>query len=187
MKSKYGEPGAPTDPKKYPPTEMNPITWNMVIVERDIEEPIAKPDRYDERRYLMTTKLTAPESAAVGWTHERLFSSNWPPPEYIYQARRLVDHYNLPLTTDRDVILLNFPPQNYPLDVLPQHVVDELEQTEAGASQKNIVQMTRPQSEIIFRDAKRQSLGMLYYLQTIVHERMTPEQRQHSFRRFELS
>ena len=46
--------------------------------------------------------------------------------------------------TGRTVILLNYMNgQDYPLERLPQHVVDALEVTEPGASQKNIVRMSR--------------------------------------------
>jgi len=187
LKSKYDEPSAPTDRAKYPVTDMNPITWCLVVVESAEEKPIPRPERYDERRYLMTTRLTLAEYRDVGWAHKRLFSPEFPQPEFLYTARRLVDRHGHKLKTDRDVILLNFPTQNYPLDRLPQWVVDELEKTEAGAASKNIVQMTRAQRQIVFSDAKRHALGMLYHLQTTVHDRLTPEQRQRSFRRFALS
>ncbi|MBL8800156.1 MAG: FAD-dependent oxidoreductase [Planctomycetia bacterium] len=187
LQSKYREPSAPTDRGKYPLTDMNPITWCVVIEEASEEKPIAKPERFDERCYLLSTRLTADDYRQVGWTHKRLFSPDWPPPEVIYRGRRLVDRHSGGVKADRDVILLNFPPQNYPLDRLPQRVIDALEKNEAGSSQKNIVQMTRAQRQIIFDDAKQHALGFLYHLQTTVHDRMKPDERQQSFRRFRLT
>ena len=187
LKSKYNEPSAPIDRVKYPLTDMNPITWCLVVEETADEKPIPKPDRYDERRYLQTTRLTTADYKTLGWPHKRVFGPDWPPPEVIYRGRRLVDAHGLKLKTDRDVILLNFPQQNYPLDQLPQGVVDALEKLEAGSSKKNIVQMSRAQRQLIFDDAKLHALGFLHHLQTTVHDRMKPEERQHSFRRFQLT
>jgi hypothetical protein len=50
-------------------------------------------------------------------------------------------------------------------------VADALEATETGAAMKNIVLMSREQRQIVFEDVKAQSLGLLYHLQTFVHER----------------
>jgi hypothetical protein len=141
LKDKYGEPSAPTDRDKYPTTDMNPITWCVVVIESDKNQPIPKPEGYDERRYLLTTNATLADHEQLGWKHKKLFTP--PGPEQLYRARRLVDRHFPGVKTDRDVILLNWPIQNYPLDRLPQHVVDSLEQDEAGASRKNIVRMTR--------------------------------------------
>ena len=62
--------------------------------------------------------------------------------------------------------------QDYPLCQLPQRVVEALEKTEAGTSKKNIVDLTPAQRQIIFDDAKQHTLGMLYHLQTAVHDRV---------------
>lgn len=185
LQEKYGEPSAPTNREAYPITEMNPITWCLVIVESDQEQPIPRPQGYDDRKYWLSTAATFDDHEKLGWTHKPFFRP--PPPEQLYRARRLVDRHFPGVKADRDVILLNWPTQNYPLDHLPQHVVDALEKDEAGASRKNIVQMTRRQRQIIFDDAKQHALGFLYHLQTTVHDRMSPEQRRFSFRRFELS
>jgi hypothetical protein len=75
--------------------------------------------------------------------------------------------------------------QDYPLERLPQHVADTLEANEPGASHKNIVRMTRQQRQIIFDDAKRHSLGVLYNLQTDVHDRVADKT--HSLRGFKLT
>lgn len=73
----------------------------------------------------------------------------------------------------------------YPLERLPQPVVDRLEAIEQGASRKNIVRMTREQREIIFADARQHALGVLYHLQNFVHQRAADKT--HSFRNFTLS
>ncbi|NOX55769.1 MAG: FAD-dependent oxidoreductase [Planctomycetes bacterium] len=165
LKSKYGEPLAPTSRKNYPVTDMNPITYCMVIVETDRNEPIARPARYDPRNYR---------------------SHAYPKdPKFIYTSRRLVDHYGFPEIKHPDVLLLCFPAFDYPLDVLPKHVADALEATETGASRKNIVEMTRRQRQIVFEDAKKYSLGFLHYLQTEVDAAM--KDKRYSFRRFELT
>ncbi|MEZ6038930.1 MAG: FAD-dependent oxidoreductase [Planctomycetaceae bacterium] len=165
LHDKYGEPLAPIDRSSYPVTDMNPVTYNLVIHETDRYEPIPAPENYNPENY----------------RHH-----NWPrDPLWLYESRRIIDHYNLPDVTHPDVLLLCFPAIDYPLDVLPAGVAAALEATEQGASAKNIVQLSRTQREIIFRDAKLYSLGFLHYLQTEVHSAM-PDQ-EHSFRRFELT
>ncbi|MCA9038977.1 MAG: FAD-dependent oxidoreductase [Planctomycetaceae bacterium] len=164
LKEKYGEPLAPEKREGYPLTDMNPITYNMLIEETDEYKPIPKPASYDIRNYE---------------------TNNYPKdPAYIYKARRIIDHYGFPDIQHPDVILLCFAPCDYPLDILPQSVVQALEATEPGASRKNIVEMNREQRSIVFENAKQHSLGYLYYLQTAVHDQM--QDQQHSFRRFKL-
>ena len=165
LKAKYAEPLAPTSRKDYPLTDMNPITYCMVVEETDTYEPIAAPPGYDPLNYR---------------------SHKWPKdPLWLYGTRRLVDHYHFKDINQPDCLLLCFPAFDYPLDVLPQSVAAALEATEPGASKKNIVQLTPAQRQIIFEDAKQYSLGFLHYLQTEVHESMADTT--HSFRRFRLS
>jgi hypothetical protein len=192
LKAKYGEPHAPTTHDHYPIPEMNPITWCVVMLETDSEQVIAKPEGYDERSHYLTTALTQAEHKALGWPHRphRPFAPYWAPGRQnsFYMSRRLVDSYNLKLTgSHRDALLLNWTTQNYPLDRLPQRVVDELEALEPGASRKNIVEMTPEQRRVVFADAKRHALGMVYHLQTTVHDRLTGEARKHTLRRFVLT
>jgi hypothetical protein len=193
---KYGEPNAPTDPAKYPLPEMDPITYALVIEETDKYEPIQKPRHFDDRRYYLTSDLTKQDYLALNWPYppHRPFNPVWTPlegihyqgPRSVYSQRRLVDRYNHKLKGDyRDVILLLWTIQDYPLDILPQWVADELEKNEPGAARKNIVVMSREQRQIVFEDAKQHSLGMLYHLQTTADERM--DDKTHSFRRFRLS
>ena len=162
LKSTYGEPLAPESRDGYPLTDMNPISYTMLVIETNDESPIPPPSTYDERNYSWQT-----------------FDQ-----EVIYQSRRVVDRHELGIDHP-DVVLLCFTPQDYPLDVLPQRVVDALEADEPGGSKKNIVCMTRTQRQIIFDDAKLQSLGFLRYLQTVVHDEN--ENTRYSFRRFALS
>ena len=165
LQGKYNEPEAPTSREEYPLTDMNPITYCVVIEETDTSKAIPKPVGYDPRSYS---------------------EHRWPKdPMWLYASRRIIDHYHFPQLKSPDVVLLCFPAIDYPLDRLPQHVVKALEADEPGASKKNIVQMTRRQRKIVFEDAKRYSLGFLYYLQTSVHEQM--EDKTHSFRRFRLT
>jgi hypothetical protein len=165
LKSKYGEPLAPESREGYPLTDMNPITYCMVINETDQYEAIPEPVGYDARNYR---------------THRYPKDPLW-----LYESRRVIDHYNFKDVTHPDVLLLCFPAFDYPLDVHPQKLAEALEATEAGASRKNIVELTRQQRQLVFEDAKQYSLGFLYYLQTEVHDAMPDKT--HSFRRFELT
>ena len=165
LKGKYNEPLAPTSREAYPNTDMNPITYCMVINETDRYEPIQKPEKYDKRNYI-----------------DHPYPKD---PLWLYESRRVIDHYNFKDVTHPDVVLLCFPVFDYPLDVLPQHVAEALEATERDTSKKNIVEMSRTQRHIIFEDAKLHSLGFLYHLQTTAHDAMPDKT--HSFGRFELS
>lgn len=165
LKATYGEPLAPDSRDEYPLTDMNPITYCMVIVESDRYAPIPEPLGYDVRNY-------------DGHPYPK-------DPLWLYASRRLVDHYGFPDIQHPDVLLLCFPTFDYPLDVLPKTVADALEAMQPGASRLNIVQMTRQQRQLVFEDAKQHSLGFLYYLQTVVHDEMPDKT--HSFRRFKLS
>ncbi|MEZ6065796.1 MAG: FAD-dependent oxidoreductase [Planctomycetaceae bacterium] len=51
LKSKYGEPLAPEQREGYPLTDMNPITYCLVLRETDDYRPIPRPTRYDPRSY----------------------------------------------------------------------------------------------------------------------------------------
>ncbi|QDU59272.1 FAD dependent oxidoreductase [Planctomycetes bacterium Pan216] len=182
-KSRYGEALAPKDPKNYPLTDMNPITYCMIIEESEEATPIARPDRYDERRYRAATGATWRTRKALGWTHRPIVGPV--SAERIYGSRRIVDRHALAKKAKADSILLCWAVQDYPLDQLPGVVVEQLERDEPGASKKNIATMTRKQRQLVFEDAKLHSLGLLYYLQTTVHDWMPDKSR--SFRRFNLS
>lgn len=194
LKSAYHEPSAPETREGYPITDMNPITYCMVIESTGRDSLIPKPPRYDDRSYWLTTSMTKADYQTLHWPQKahRPFNPPWIPDaksfyqgeQTVYTQRRLIDGEGLGKKFP-DVILLNWSIQDYPFDVLPQYVVDALEKTEPGASKKNVVQMTRAQRQIIFDDAKRHSLGMLYHLQTTVHDRMTDKS--HTFRNFKLS
>ncbi len=165
LQEKYGEPLAPTSRADYPLTDMNPITYCMVLNETDEYRAIPMPPGYDRRNY---TDHRYPRD-----------------PLWLYASRRVIDHYGFPEIDHPDVVLLCFPAFDYPLDVLPEEVVRKLEATGAGASKKNIVEMSRQQRQIVFENAKQYSLGFLHYLQTEVHDAM--EDQTHSFRRMEPS
>ena len=192
-KSRYDEPSASDDPAENPPNEMNPITWAMIVAESDTETPIAKPARFDDRNFVRTSKLSLAAMPDLPWDRPVRLGSipHWPddgqasPRQLsVYTVRRIVDGYT---SKDRKTsILLNYMlGQDYPLERLPKQVVDALEATEAGASQKNIVLMTREQRQIVYDDAKRHSLSVLYHLQNFVHERASDKA--NSFRKFHLS
>ena len=192
-KSRYNEPSASDDPAANPPNEMNPITWAMIVEESDGETPVARPDRYDDRNFVRTSRLSLEEMQGLPWDRPVRLGSipHWPddgkasPRQLsVYTVRRIVDGYT---SNDRKTsVLLNYMNgQDYPLERLPKHVVDALEATESGASEKNIVLMTREQRQIIYDDAKRHSLSVLYHLQNFVHDRAN--QHANSFRRFHLS
>ncbi len=192
--TRYGEPSAPPDLSQNPPNEMNPITWAMIVVESTQETPIAKPARFDDRNYPRATHLSLAEFRGLKWDNPNPglgAIAHWPPKGMasprqlsVYTVRRIVD--GLTSKTGQTAILLNYMNgQDYPLERLPQPVVDKLEATEPGASNKNIVRMTREQRDIVFADAKQHALGVLYHLQNFVHDRA--DDKTHSFRRVTLS
>lgn len=192
--SRYGEVSAPVDLSSNPPNEMNPITWAMIVVESDEETPVERPAQFDDRNYPRATFLSLNEFRGLTWDHPKPGLGaipHWPdggkasPRQLsVHTVRRVVDGATSNL--GKTIILLNYMNgQDYPLERLPQHVVDALEATEPGASAKNIVLMTREQRDIIFEDAKRHAVGVLYHLQNFVHDR-APD-KTHSFRRFQLS
>lgn len=188
---RYGEPSAPVN---APLNEMNPITWAMIVAESDGETPIERPANFDNRNYPRATHFSQQEFRDLKWDVKNpgLGSiPHWPDAGTeskrqlsVYSVRRIVDGY-----TSRDgktSILLNYMNgQDYPLERLPQRVIDRLEATEKGASLKNLVVMTREQREIVFADAKQHSLGVLYHLQNFVHDRASDKT--NSFRNFHLS
>ena len=195
-RSHYNEPGAPapgSEFSQHPPNEMNPITWAMIVEETDQSKPIPKPNRYDHRNYARTSRLSLEEMKDLKWDRPVRLGSiqHWPdkgkasPRQLsVFTVRRIVDGYTS--HEGKTLILLNYMlGQDYPLERLPEYVANALEATEKGASTKNIVQMTREQRDIVFADAKRHALGVLYHLQTFVHDR-APD-KTHSFRRFKLS
>ncbi len=192
-RSRYGEPSAPEE-GTFPPNEMNPITWAMIVAESEGETPIPKPKRFDDRNYPRATGFSQKAFQHLDWdvANPGIGSiGHWPPAGEaskrqltVYSVRRIVDGYS---SRDRRTsILLNYMNgQDYPLERLPQPVVDALEATEPGASKKNIVEMTREQRQIVFDNAKQHALGVLYHMQNFVHEAATD--RANSFRKFHLS
>lgn len=165
LKSAYGEPLAPEKRTGYPQTDMNPITYCMVIKETEGDATIPRPVRYDPENY----------------RHHR-----WPKdPLWLYGTRRIIDHYHFSQIQHPDMLLLCFPAIDYPLDVYPGPVARALEETEPGSARRNIVELSPAQRRIVFQDAKNYSLGFLHYLQTEVHAQM--EDQTHSYRRFQLT
>ena len=74
LKDAYGEPEAPASHDTHPITDMNPITYTMVIVETDEYKPIDQPDGYKPDSY---RKHRYPKD-----------------PGWLYGTRRLIDHYH---------------------------------------------------------------------------------------------
>ena len=193
---RYGEPSAPDGLSDFPPNEMNPITWAMIVEETQEAKPIPAPPHYDLRNYPRATRMgMAAFGKELRWDRKlKRYGGilHWPPDGEeakrqlsVYSVRRIVEG-----ATSRDgrtSILLNYMNgQDYPLERLPKRVADALEETEAGASEKNLVEMTREQRQLVFEDAKQHSLGVLYHLQTWVHDH-AGEDTTNSFRWFQLS
>jgi len=192
--SRYGEPSAPVTLDNNPANEMNPITWAMIVVESETPSPISKPEHFDDRNYPRATQFSLAEFRDLTWDHPNPglgAIKHWPDAGQesarqlsVYTVRRITDGYAS--KTGKTIILLNYMNgQDYPLERLPAHVVTKLEATASGASDLNIVKMTRTQRQIVFDDAKQHALGVLYHLQTFVHDRATDKT--NSFRRFVLS
>lgn len=192
----YGEPSAPTDHAAFPHNEMNPITWCMIVEDAHGDTPIDEPLHYDDRKYFRATGLTRDDFKALKWDRPIRNGGGipwWPDKGKVsgrqlsvYTVRRIVDGYAPYATGEPTSILLCYMlGQDYPLERLPKHVADALEATEAGASTKNIVEMTRSQRQIVYDDCKQHALGVLRHLQTTVHDR-APD-KTYSFRAFRLS
>ncbi|MFK5921839.1 MAG: FAD-dependent oxidoreductase [Verrucomicrobiota bacterium] len=192
--SRYGEASAPVDLLKNPRNEMNPITWTMIVEQSEGETAIAKPAHFDDRNYPRATGFSRKAFANLKWDVPNPGAGSiphWPAAGEeskrqlsVYNVRRIVDGYSSK-DGKTSILLAYMNGQDYPLERLPQAVADALEKTETGASQKNIVEMSRAQREIIFADAKRHSLGMFYHLQNFVHQRAADKT--NSFRDFHLS
>lgn len=139
----YNEPSAPASAE--PVTDLNPITWCMILEQQQQATLVPKPAGYDP----------TPFKGQWGWIKE----------DFAYSTRRLVDGRGFDEIDHPDVLLINNPSIDYPLDTYPKSVAAALEETEPGASHKNLVAMTRQQREIVFADARQHSLRYYYYLQ----------------------
>ncbi len=178
-RSRYGEPSAQVDVSVNPPNEMNPITWTLIVEQSQGETPIPEPPHYDVRRYLRTTPFGKEDATMLKWDRNVTGGGipPWPPKDKlaprqssILTMRRIVEGTASKDKTTSALICYSHG-QDYPLERLPRYVADALEATESGATMKNLVLMTREQRQIVFEDVKAQSLGLLYHLQTYVHER----------------
>ncbi|PQO35251.1 hypothetical protein C5Y96_09425 [Blastopirellula marina] len=142
-RAEYDEPSAPESGE--PTTDVNPITWCLIVEERTEDSLIPQPEGYDEQYF----------TGQWGWIDEK----------FAYTTRRLVDGNGYDQIHHPDVLLINTPPIDYPLDVFPADVAKTLEETEQGASRKPLAAMTPAQRSIVFADARNHSLKFLYYLQ----------------------
>lgn len=164
LKARFQEPSAPEALEEDGRQEMNPLTWVLVLREAGRDSTIEKPPIYDPRTYAALNSTTP----WVDWagTDGIYAPAGWS----IYTHRRLVDRWHFGLPAGTEATFLNWPVQDYPLCQLPQRVRDALEAKEAGASHKNIVELAPRQRRLIFDDVKQHALGMLYHLQTKVHD-----------------
>jgi hypothetical protein len=142
-KSEFDEPSAPES--GVPSTDLNPITWCVILERSRTKSLFPEPAGYDPRYF---NKLW-------GWIDE----------EFAYSSRRLVDGQGFKEIDHPDILLINSPPVDYPLDVYPADVAAALDATEAGASKKSLVAMRPEQREIVFQDARKHSLKYYYHLQ----------------------
>ncbi len=177
LRSRFGEPSAPETLDDEGHQEMNPITWAITLKEAGRDVTIPKPPTYDERTFVNPGRAWVDSNMAAG-----IYSQ---PDLSIYTQRRLVDRWHFGFPPGREKTQLIWTEQDYPLCQLPKRVVDALEASEPGSSRKNIVDMTPAQRGIIFDDARQHSLGLLYHLQTRVHEKNGDYPQ--SFRYMELS
>ncbi len=166
LRSKFQEPSAPEVIEAGAQQEMNPISWCPLLREKGIVCTIAKPKRYEAASFSDWNK--APPWVEWDGSGGIYNFAGWS----IYTHRRMVDRYHNQLRPGSEATILNWPAHDYPLSTLPKHVIDALEESEPGASQKNIVDMSYSQREIIFADAKQRALEFLYWLQTEAHERV---------------
>ncbi|WP_395752630.1 FAD-dependent oxidoreductase [Prosthecobacter sp.] len=166
LKSRFGEASAPAAFDDAGAQEMNPLSWCVVLREAGKNSTIPKPATYDPRSFAALDKT--PPWVDSDMSTGPYSQSGWS----VYTHRRLVDRWHNNLAPGTEATFLNWPVQDYPLCQLPQRVVDALEKSAAGASRKNIVDLTPAQRQIIFADARQHTLGMLHHLQTAVHDRV---------------
>ena len=165
LKSRFNEPSAPETLEGEEVNEMNPIAYCLVVRESNEPRIVPAPSPYFEKNYegISPAQLFVDNAGAEG-----IYS---PSNLSIYTHRRLVDRWHNHLAPGSECVLLNFPPQDYPVYNYPKAVTDALEATERGASKKSIVAMKPAQRRLVFEDAKRQSLGFLHYLQTTMSDK----------------
>ena len=182
LKSRFREDDAPDTLTDVEHNEMNPISYDLVLQEAGRNSIIPLPREFDERRYYHFINPAAPSFSAAPPSSDSdqgkeaikrliFIDTDYPGGIYsgvpsIYTHRRLVDRYHNYLKMGSELILVNFPMQDYPLFQFPKPVIDKLEGLEHGASRKNIVNMTYQERNVVFEDAKLQALGFLYFLQT---------------------
>ena len=142
-KSRYNEPSASVSGE--PATDLNPITWCMILEQQEKPSLFPKPEGYDPAWF----------NGQWGWIKE----------EFAYTTRRLVDGQGYKEIDHPDILLINNPSIDYPLDTYPKSEADALEATEPGTSKKNLVALTPEQREIVFADARNHTLKYYYHLQ----------------------
>ncbi len=179
LRSRFGEPGAPETLDELGHQEMNPLSWCPLLRETGRDVTIPKPLRYDERSFANWAK--APPWREWDGSGGIYNMAGW----CIYTHRRMVDRYHFGFAPGTEAVILNWPAHGYQLGTLPQHVVDALEADEAGASKKNLVEMSHSQRRLIYEDAKQRALEFVYYLQTAAHDRVGDYPQ--SFRYMELA
>jgi len=183
LRSDFQEPGAPENFEQVDRFEMNPLTYCLVLREAAKPALVKKPPHYDERQFFGTTVATRREYLALKWPAGTLapFAPAWRDstmaagpynePPTVYTHRRLIDRRHNQLAPGTELVLLNWPLQDYPTYNFPQRVVDALEAREPGSSRKSLVDLSPELRRIVFQDAKDHALGMLHHLQTTVAER----------------
>ncbi|QDU96782.1 FAD-dependent oxidoreductase [Lignipirellula cremea] len=170
LREKYNEPLAPKSREGYPLTDMNPLLYSVVMERTDTDQTIPQPRHYDARRYLGTTNLTPAENNKLTWKPHKFAQGGIMSYDFATEARRLVDPVWLKRPDLPEWLMLGWYIQDYPLDVLPPHVVAELEKLEQGASRKNLVVMSRAQRQVVYEDAKLHALGMVHHMQKTLRE-----------------
>lgn len=167
LKSRFGEESAPAIFDDAGAQEMNPISYCVVLRETlGKDAPVPRPASYDARSFASLDRIPP-------WVDSDMSAGIYSPSgNSPYTHRRLVDRWHNGFAPGTEATFINYPVQDYPLCQLPQRVLDALEETEAGASKKNIVDLTPAQRRIIFEDARQHALGVLYHLQTAVHDRV---------------
>lgn len=157
-KSRFGEANAPEVVGAVERQEMNSITWTMTLVEKPDAKPIAKPEGYDAANYW----------ASDVWRDDGIYATAYPKDVKAvpYTQRRLVDsrHFRLKDVAG-DKIQLNATVMDYPLCQWPKEIAEKLEKVQKGASELNFAELPHEAKQVVYEDAKRRSLGYLYFLQ----------------------
>jgi len=150
--SQTGEPHA--QPEEAKPRCVQSFTYTFALerMPAGSVHPIARPERFEHYRdsqpYSLTIEVHGGEiyGEESGWLDYRLFEEMPGTKGPLWTYRRLIDATALPRVSPRDITMFNWPGNDY--------------------RDETILDVPAQQAAAALQDAKRVSLGFLYWLQT---------------------